>query len=184
MSKRKVTSFTLTDAGFAALKVLEQKKKGASRKDVVSDALIRAAGDLAAQPVMSWRLLDPTATLLLRADIAAETVLYGKLREDLMSIRPGSPEAAIKVVAAVSKVDEQITRLQKVDSALSKQALVVRDLTPEEHRLGLRAIPWTKSRIQHYESAEGQKAKDAAHWLSIYKLVHKILSVVIQEAHS
>jgi hypothetical protein len=180
MSARKVCSFSLTVAGYAALKVLEQKEKRASRMDIVSDALVRAAQQLPSEAVIKFNVIDPAELLLVRADISAEQAIYDKIRKDLLAIRPGSDGAAISLAAEITKVDQQIDRLQRLDDRLARTSSIIRDLTPQDHQLGLWAIAWSKGRIEHFSTEEGKKEKNAAQWQNVHRVLHKILSMVFE----
>lgn len=179
MSTRKVCSFSLNDAGYAALKILEARDKDASRKDIVSDALVRAAEDRAGLATVKFDLPDPMEILLLRADITAEAGIYDRQRKDLLSIRPASPEAAREIAAIVRKIDQQVAQLTNLDLRLARRAPLAKDLTPMDHELAGRAIAWTVGRIKFLNSEEGRKTKDSELLLSMYNIVQKILLLVV-----
>jgi hypothetical protein len=179
MSKRKVGSFSLTEAGYAALKILERRNKDATRKDVVSDAIVRAAEDRAAVATVTFAVPNATEILLLRADITAEAAIYDKQRKDLLSIRPGSVEAAREMAAIVRKIDEQVARLTNLDLRLARRALLVKDLTPADHELARRAILWMKQRIEFLNSENGKKTKDWDVLLGLHTIIQRILSLVV-----
>ncbi|HVF71045.1 MAG TPA: hypothetical protein VM940_05500 [Chthoniobacterales bacterium] len=179
MSKRKVGSFALTHEGYAALKILEARDKDASRKAVVSDALVRAAEDRAGQAKVKFNLPNPTEILLLRADITAEAAIYDKQRKDLLSIRPGSPEAAKEMAAVVRKIDAQVARLTNVDLRLAGRAHLIKDLTPADHEVARQAILWMKHSIDFLNSENGKKTRDRDVLLTMHIIIQKILLLVV-----
>lgn len=116
----------------AAIKILRQEAADKSNSEIVSDALVRAANNHVAAPILQFARLDPADYLGIHAAIAEIAQQHQRLKKDLLKIRPADKDAAGKLAKAIDKADAEIAALLELRQRLAKIARATADITPED----------------------------------------------------
>lgn len=109
-------SFQLSSDALRALKILEGIYTNKSRKDIVSDALVRTANAAAAQPPIQSRRLVASDMLALQVEVRELEKIGKEVRRELLRVRPAEKPSAEKIIKALHKADaalDEITHLRQ-----------------------------------------------------------------------
>jgi len=118
------TSFRLTPAGVAALKVLENKFPERTRTDLISQILVDAAAGNHTV-VANFNTLSAADILLYRGAVAEAAAELRKLRSVLIKYgRGGGKEATNAVINAAKDLKVHFEKLAMLDERLEKAALL------------------------------------------------------------
>jgi hypothetical protein len=119
---------------------------------------------------VQFRLIDPQEYMSIQAAIADLERVNKTNRSSLMKLRPRDTKQAEKLVAAISKIDQETTEIGALRRKLGNLARTTDQLdAPDAKRLAL-LINWSKARLEKADNPESAK---------IYELEFRILSSLL-----
>ena len=162
---RSPRQITFTEAGLAALKAIKQD--GESQSKTIERALLIAEGKIAATAPVQSKHLDAGSYLLLQAERAGLEQQHRVIKRDILKIRTGDKDSAIKNAAAITKTEKEIEELVKLRLRIATMAQVAGGLTKEEEANLKTLIGWAKKRIISPNTTPEQKP--------VYELEYRLL---------
>lgn len=166
---RSPRQITFTEAGLAALRAIKQD--GESQSKAVERALLIAEGKISATVPVQSKHLDAESYVLLQAERAELEKQHRIIKKDILKIRPGDRDSAIKNAAAITKTEKEIEELVKLRLRISTMAQVAGGLTAEEEAHLKTLIGWAKKRITNPTNTPEQKP--------IYELEYRLLLALL-----
>lgn len=113
-------SFRISGDAYQALRILGGIYTNQTRKDIVSDALVRTANSAAAQPPIQCRRLDAPDLLALQTEVRELEKFAKDLRRDLLRVRPAEKPCAEKIVHAVQKAEHTLNAITMLRQKIAK----------------------------------------------------------------
>lgn len=162
-------SIRLTSEALEALKILK-RGENIAHGIIISEVLVAAAANVIAEQFVQFRLIDPQEYMSIQAAIADLERVNKTNRSSLMKLRPRDTKQAEKLVAAISKIDQETTEIGALRRKLGNLARTTDQLdAPDAKRLAL-LINWSKARLEKADNPESAK---------IYELEFRILSSLL-----
>jgi len=166
---RSPRQITFTEAGLAALRAIKQD--GESQSKAVERALLIAEGKISATVPVQSKHLDTESYVLLQAERAELENQHRVIKKDILKIRPGDRDSAIKNAAAITKTEKEIEELVKLRLRISNMAQLAGGLTAEEEEHIKTLIGWAKKRITNPNTTPEQKP--------VYELEYRLLLLLL-----
>lgn len=113
-------SFQLSSEALQALRVLEGLYSNKSRKDIVSEALVRTANAATVQPPIQYRHLEASDVLALQVEVRELEKFAREVRRDLLRVRPAEKPTADSIVKAIQKSEHTFAEIATLRQKIAK----------------------------------------------------------------